>query len=302
MSADDLWDWLCNKLIVWALSNLQTLLTWWLTSDAYEVPLTGEKGGVLYDLRTHVNWLTAVMVFAGFLVAAFQIAIQRNGKPFRDILSQFFSLTIISLSVVTIANLALILMDRYCNWIITGMGPKNDDWINYWDSHLFDSLKDPDGSSSFIVAFFALAAALASVIQFALMFFRSAILIIIVGLLPPVAASRFTSYGNAAYRRMVHWGISFYLFQGVAATIYGVALKLLSSPYEADHLMGLALVGGAVFALPATLRAVAPGVPEDMSSFGIRQVGHFAAGGTAMNLSKGQGIWTRWTGIGKEKK
>ncbi|MEU9021789.1 hypothetical protein [Actinomadura sp. NPDC048394] len=298
MTPDDVWEWFCNKLLTWALSSLLTLLTWWLTSDAYEVPLTGDKGGVLYDLRAHINWLTAVMVFAGFLFAACKTAMQRNGQPFREIFSQFLSLVVISCSVVAIANLAFILMDRYSNWVITDLAPKQKDWSKYWNTRSYDSLKGHEAGTSFLVAAFALAALVSSVIQFILMMFRAGVLLIIVGVLPPVAASRFTSHGNAAYKSLVRLGISLWLFEGAAATIYAAALDLMASPYEADRLGGLALVGGAVFALPATLRALVPEVEEDNASFGIRQVGHFAAGGTAVTLSQGAGIWTRWTGIG----
>ncbi|WP_202126047.1 hypothetical protein [Actinomadura physcomitrii] len=298
MTPDDVWEWFCNKLLTWALSSLLTLLTWWLTSDAYEVPLTGDKGGVLYDLRAHINWLTAVMVFAGFLFAACKTAMQRNGQPFREIFSQFLSLVVISCSVVAIANLAFILMDRYSNWVITDLAPKQKDWSKYWNTRSYDSLKGHEAGTSFLVAAFALAALVSSVIQFILMMFRAGVLLIIVGVLPPVAASRFTSHGNAAYKSLVRLGISLWLFEGAAATIYAAALDLMASPYEADRLGGLALVGGAVFALPATLRAVVPEVEEDNASFGIRQVGHFAASGTSVTLSQGAGIWTRWTGIG----
>ncbi|WP_192808680.1 hypothetical protein [Actinomadura montaniterrae] len=298
MSPDDVWEWFCNKLLTWALSSLLTLLTWWLTSNAYGVPLTGEKGGVLYDLRAHINWLTAVMVFAGFLFAACKTAMQRDGQPLREIFSQLLSLVVISCSVVAIANLAFILMDRYSNWVITDLAPEQKDWSKYWNARSYDSLKGDEAGPSFLVAVFAFAALVSSVIQFILMLFRAGVLLAIVGVLPPVAAARFTLHGNAAYKSFLRLGVSLWLFEGISATIYAAALDLMASPYEADRLTGLALVGGAVFALPASMRAVVPAVKEDNASFGLRQVGHFAAGGTAVTLSQGAGIWTRWTGIG----
>ncbi|MGI5418986.1 G-protein coupled receptor [Actinomadura luteofluorescens] len=280
---NDAWAWLVNKLLDWALSTFQTFLTWWMSDSAYSVQLTGEKGGVLYMLREYTNWLVAAMAFAGFLVAAFRIAIQRKGEPFRQAMTQFFELAVIILTLATLVNLLNIAGDRYSHWIIEGMGPKDDAWIDNWKNGL-DLLGGDQGDTSFILAFFALAAALSSAIQFVLMLFRSGALIILVGILPALAAARFSTYGNAAYRQCVGLLVSFVVVKPVIATIDAGALALMASKFEADRLFGLALAAGSVFALPATMRAVMPAATEGLSFFGIRQVGHFTYGGTAMTM------------------
>ncbi|MFD0538389.1 G-protein coupled receptor [Actinomadura luteofluorescens] len=280
---NEAWAWLVKKLLDWALSTFQTFLTWWMSDSAYSVQLTGEKGGVLFMLREYTNWLVAAMAFAGFLVAAFRIAIQRKGEPFRQAMTQFFELAVIILTLATLVNLLNIAGDRYSHWIIEGMGPKGDAWIDNWKNGL-DLLGGDQGDTSFILAFFALAAALSSAIQFVLMLFRSGALIILVGILPALAAARFTTYGNAAYRQCVGLLVSFVVVKPVIATIDGGALALMASNYEADRLFGLALAAGSVFALPATMRAVMPAATEGLSFFGIRQVGHFTYGGTAMTM------------------
>ncbi|MEO3828174.1 hypothetical protein [Actinomadura sp. B10D3] len=293
---DAAWGWLVDKVKDWALSTFETLLLWWMSDTAYYVRMTGEKGGVLYSLREHLNWMIAVMAFAGFMVAAFRMAIERKGEPLKAALSHFVELAVIVLTLATAVNLANIAADRYSIWIIQDLMPEGG-LAKEWDKGV-DSLSMHKNDANFIVACFALFAAFSTVIQFLLMLFRSGVLIVLVGILPVVAASRFTSYGETAYRKCVHWLISFVLFKPVAATIYAAALKLMTSDNEADRLFGLALVAGAVFALPATMRAVMPGVAENNSFFGIRQVGHFAFGGTAVNVGKRTGFWTGLTGIG----
>ncbi|WP_303633811.1 hypothetical protein [Actinomadura madurae] len=293
---DEAWGWLVDKLKDWALSTFETFLLWWMSDTAYYVRMTGEKGGVLYSLREHLNWMIAVMAFAGFMVAAFRIAVQRKGEPFRAALSQFVELAVIVLTLATAVNLANIAADRYSAWIIKDMMPEGG-LAEKWDDGV-GVLQLHENDANFIVACFALCAAVSTAIQFVLMLFRSGVLILLVGILPAVAASRFSSYGDAAYRKCMHWLIAFVLFKPVAATIYAAALKLLVSDNEADRLFGLALIAGAVFALPATMRAVMPGVAENNSFFGIRQVGHFTFGGTAVNVGKRTGIWTGLTGIG----
>ncbi|GGT60722.1 hypothetical protein [Actinomadura citrea] len=295
---NEAWAWLVNKLLDWALSSFQTFLTWWMSDSAYSVNLGGERGGVLYMLREYTNWLTAAMAFAGFLVAAFRIAIQRKGEPFRQAMTQFFELAVIILTLATLVNLANIAGDRFSHWIIEGMGPKDDAWIENWKNGL-DLLGGDEGDTSFILAFFALAAALSSAIQFVLMLFRSGALIILVGILPTLAAARFSAYGNAAYRQCVGLLVAFTAVKPVIAVIDGGALKLMASEYEADRLFGLALAAGSVFALPATMRAVMPAATEGLSFFGIRQVGHFTYGGTAMTMrNRASGLFTGLMGGG----
>lgn len=296
---DQAWAWLVHKLIAWALSTFKTFLLWWMSDSAYDVQLTGEKGGLLYSLREYTNWLTAGMAFAGFLVAAFRIAIQRRGEPFRKALSQFVELAVIILTLASLVNLANIAGDRYSDWVIGGLKPSGDAWIDNWQKG-FDLLGGDQTDVSFIVAAFALGAAVATVIQFVLMLFRSGAMIILVGILPAVAASRFSAYGDAAYRKCIGLLISFIIVKPLIATIDGGALKLMASDYEADRLFGLALAAGSVFAMPATLRAIMPAVAENTGFFGVRQVGHFAFGGTATNAGRLTGFWSGTWGFAKQ--
>lgn len=282
--------WFIKGIVKGALESLQTCLTWWMSDTAYSVNFGGKsEGGVLNSLREHTNFLTAIGAFAGFLVAAFRVAVQRRGEPFRAALSQFVELVIIVFTLATAVNLGSIASDRYSTWILQDLAPQNGDWTANWTN----SLNWFNGTGTmFLLGFFALAALISSLIQFVLMLFRSGALIILVGTLPAVAASRFSSYGERAYRKSIGWLISWLVYKPVAATIYAAALSLMQSKSQADRLFGLALVGGAIFALPATLRAVMPSVAEDNSFFGVRQVGHFVFGGSSLNAVRGDNVWT----------
>ncbi|WP_173097454.1 hypothetical protein [Actinomadura verrucosospora] len=282
--------WFIKGVTKGALESLQTNLTWWMSDTAYSVNFGGkDEGGVLNALREHTNLFTTLGAMAGFLVAAFRVAIQRKGEPLREAIAHFFELAVIVFTLATAVNLASIASDRYSTWLLQDLAPKNGDWTANWTSNLnwFNG-----SGTMFLLGIFAIAALISSLVQFVLMLFRSGALIILVGTLPAVAATRFTSYGNRAYKKSVGWLISWILFKPVAATIYAAALSLMQSGSKADRLFGLALVGGAIFALPATLRAVMPSVVEDNSFFGVRQVGHFIFGGSALNAVRGDNVVT----------
>ncbi|MEU5993309.1 hypothetical protein ABZ806_30435 [Spirillospora sp. NPDC047418] len=293
---DALTGWFYKWVISSALSSLQTNLTWWMSDSDYSLNLAGDsETGMLNLLREHTNFLTYIGAFAGFLVAAFRVAIQRRGGPFREALSQFVELVIIVFTLATAVNLASIAGDRYSAWILKSVAPESGDWTAAWTS----GLNFYKGAGlSLLVVVFAAAALVSNLVQYTLMLFRSGILIILVGILPVLAASRFTSYGNRAYKRSLGWLASWILFKPTAATIYTAAEGLMQSNSQADRLFGLALVGGAIFTLPATLRAVMPAITEDNSFFSPRQVGHFMFGGGALNAVKGENLLTgSWAGV-----
>ncbi|MGP4027394.1 hypothetical protein [Actinomadura sp. 3N407] len=252
--------WLVEGMVRLSLDIFETVLAWWL-GDAIAPPLSGEQGGVLWFLRSHTNWLTVALAFSGLLIAAAKVALQRKGEPFRKALFQFIELAIVVSMLATAVHLATRAGDEYSTWILKEAQPVGDDWIDGWTSGL-DALGGEDANLGYaaLVFIFALFAIPASAIQFILLLFRSAILVVLVGIFPVLAAARFSSYGDRAYRTSIGWLISFIFYKPVAATIYAAAIKMLSSDYKADHVLGLALICCAVFALPATMRAVMPGV------------------------------------------
>ncbi|QKW33525.1 hypothetical protein HUT06_05340 [Actinomadura sp. NAK00032] len=276
-----------------AMEAFQMLMSWWI-GGSYNQNFADEKGagGVLYFLRTHTNWLATLMAFAGFIMAALRAAIQRKGEPFRAAFSNFFELAIIVLMLATVVQLASIAGDKYSTWILTQSAPKDSNWANQWVSEM-NAFQATGSMLLFgIFGFFVL---ISSIIQWGLMLFRSAAMVVLVGLLPVLAASRFTSYGEYAYKRALGWLVSWWAYGPVAATGAAAGQQLMQSDYKADQYAGMAFIVGMVFALPAVFSAIMPAVRDDNNFFSPRQVGHFMFGGTAVNAGKRNGIWSGMT-------
>ena len=285
--------WFARAFMDDALATFQMLTSWWI-GDSYNLNLADENGagGVLLFLRVHTNWLTASMAFAGFVIAAFRVAVQRKGEPLRAAFSQFFELAIIVLMIATVVHVASIAGDGYSSWILQVSAPKDDNWTEKWTDGL-GSLQT--GGTLFLFIIFGLFAMLSAIIQWGLMLFRSAAMVLLVGILPVLAASRFSSYGDYAYKRALGWLISWWAYGPVAATGAAAAQQLLQSDYQTDQYAGMALLIGMVFALPAVFSAIMPALREDNNSFGPRQVGHFLFGGTAVSVGRRTGIWSGMT-------
>ena len=290
---ESIFVWLTGQVMLAALETFQMLMSWWV-GDAYTQNLADGKGagGVLYFLRSHTNWLTALMAFAGFAFAALRAAVQRKGEPFRVAFSNFFELAVIVLMLATVVQLASLAADEYSSWVLAESMPKDGNWAKEWTEELNGVQQ---AGSLFLFAIFGIFVLISSLIQWGLMLFRSAAMVVLVGLLPLLAASRFSSYGEYAYKRALGWLISWWAYGPIVATGAAAGQQLLQSKYQTDKYAGMALIIGMVFALPAVFSAIMPAVRDDNNSFSPRQVGHFMFGGTAVNVGRRTGIWSGTT-------
>jgi hypothetical protein len=124
------------------------------------------------------------------------------------------------------------------------------------------------------------------------MMFRNGAMVALLGVLPVVAAARFSTYGNNAYRRSIGWVISFALYKPVGATVYAAGLEMATSGNASENFMGLFLLGGAVIVLPAIMRVIVPAVTESNSvgegvGSTLRKTAHLVYGSTAVNIGRG---------------
>ncbi|MFG2247879.1 hypothetical protein, partial [Spirillospora sp. NPDC048823] len=291
---DSILSWFTEQILLAAMDSFQMQMSWWI-GESYSQNFADRKGagGVLYFLRVHTNWLTSLMAFAGFIFAAFRAAIQRKGEPFRAAFSQFFELAIIVLMLATVVQLASIAGDRYSSWILWEAAPKDSNWTKKWNEELGPHQQ---AGTIFLLAIFGVFLTISSLIQWGLMLFRSAAMVVLVGIIPVFAASRYTSYGERAYKMAMGYLISWWAYGPIAATGAAAGQRLMASDYQADRFAGMALIIGMVFALPAVFSAIMPAVREDNNSFSPRQVGHFLFGGTAVNVGKLNGVWSGATG------
>ena len=111
----------------------------------------------------------------------------------------------------------------------------------------------------------ALIAILMTFVQVALMVVRSAMLVLLAGVLPLTASFTNTPTGNQWFRKSLGWLIAFILYKPAAALIYAAAFKLVGTDlFSKDDggiwsiMTGMALMIMALIALPALMRFIAP--------------------------------------------
>ncbi|GAA2427078.1 hypothetical protein GCM10010191_44800 [Actinomadura vinacea] len=282
-------DWFMGELTKSAVQMLQMLMTFWL--DIPTLPLSDRPGGTLTFLRERTGWLTAFTALIGLLVAAGRVAIQRKGEPFRAAFQDLVNLVVIVFALAAGVNLLNSAGDAYSTWILKSAEPGEGNWAIALSRgfRLLGTASNQQGIEWMILGGLMLTSLISSMIQFALMMFRNAIIVVLVGVAPLLAAARFTSHGNQAYKKALAWTFAFSFYKPIAATIYAGAFHMLRSESFVDSMMALFLISGAVFALPATMRVFVPWITE-VNSVGhsvagnARTAGHLVVGSTAANV------------------
>jgi hypothetical protein len=128
----------------------------------------------------------------------------------------------------------------------------------------------------------------AGVIQIVLMVVRSAMLILLLGVLPSAAAATNTEMGRSWFKRIIAWVLAFIHYKPVAAIVYATAIRLVANNNAPLHfdgknandvgslvmnvVTGLSMLVLALFALAALMRFIVPMVSATAGAAGAGMI------------------------------
>ncbi|WP_297556896.1 collagen-like protein [uncultured Actinomyces sp.] len=288
-----------NIIARWAQETLQglssTLLEVGSTWVGVEVPsLTGTEASVAF-VHSTTRILVLALAIGSLIVAGIQLAFARRGDGALQILQGFLTLAVVSSVSVATAQLLVEASDEFSSWIISLVveGDKGQ-----FASKIL-SVSNVTGALGLIVIIIGgLAALIANLIQIGLMFVRSSMLILLVGVLPLAGAAYFTKWGRAWLWKLIAWFFAFLMFKPAASIIYALAIKLVQGDHWTvftEHeltgfVTGVVMLVLAVLALPALITFMVPAT-EALSSGGSGAgVGAGAVLATgAMTVARGAG-------------
>jgi type IV secretion system protein TrbL len=248
-----------GKVLRWTLS-------WWVDMDS---PAIDQPGSVSTWLADRLLWLTLFAAVVGLLVGAARIALT-GPRAAREVVEGLTRLLVVAVVGVPVIAACTIAGDQFSEWILGQVDA----------TALGEGLFDVSGGQinaaygPAVLVIVALLGLLTGLVQILLLLVRAAMLVILAGVLPTMAASSFTETGLQAYKRAIAWTVAFLLYKPLAAIIYAAALKGMARP-EGDaapgpaetQIIGVLTLMLALVALPALMRVVAPAV------------GHVASGG-----------------------
>jgi type IV secretion system protein TrbL len=256
-----------GKVLAWTLS-------WWVHADS---PAIDQPGSVSSWLQGRLLWLTLFAAVAGLLVGAARIALT-GPRAAREVAEGLTRLLVVAAVGVPVIAACTIAGDEFSEWILSQVD------ANALGQGLFDvsgaQINAAYGPA--VLAIVALLGLLTGLVQILLLLVRAAMLVILAGVLPTMAASSLTETGLQAYKRAIAWTVAFLLYKPLAAVIYAAALKGMSRP-DADtapgpaetQIIGVLTLMLALVALPALMRVVAP------------VIGHVASGGAGRMVAGG---------------
>jgi type IV secretion system protein TrbL len=263
---------------------------------AWLIPTTAPSGSstTVGFLQSSTWYVVLTMAVASVILAGIRMAWTQRGEPIRDLLRSLLTLIMVSTIGLTVIQLAVSAGDAFsvgilnaatdCN-VAADTGTSSCFGTNVAAMVALSS-QSPIGTIGILIL--ALIAILMTFVQVALMVVRSAMLVLLAGVLPLTASFTNTPTGNQWFRKSLGWLVAFILYKPAAALIYAAAFKLVGTDLFAKDdggiwsvMTGLALMIIALIALPALMRFIAPMVaPAGGGAAGAAIVGGLAAVGS----------------------
>lgn len=262
---------------------------------AWLIPTTAPSGSstTVGFLQGSTWYIVLTLAVGSVIIAGIRLAWTQRSEPIRELLRSVLTLIMVSTMGLTVIQLAVAAGDAFSVWVLNNAtdcsvaadtGTSSCFGTNV-GSMIALTATSPIGTIGILIL--ALIAIFMTFVQVALMVVRSAMLVLLAGVLPLTASFTNTPTGNQWFRKSLGWLIAFIVYKPAAALIYAAAFKLVGTDlFSKDDgglwsiMTGMALMIIALIALPALMRFIAPMVsPAGGGAAGGAMVGAMAAVG-----------------------
>jgi hypothetical protein len=252
-------QWVVAQAVKFILESVGTL---WIRIPT--VPITEgpnfTKTSELTFVHGQLQWFVFAAGVVSVIIAGIRMAYHQRGEPLRDLFKSLLTLAMVSATGLALITLLTQIADALAeNLINASLGSSGDTFARRMSEFIVTPMTAPNASFAMVVVF-GVVAIITSFIQIVFMIVRSAMLILMAGVLPIAAAATNTEMGKAWFRKVVGWTAAFIAYKPLAALVYAAALSLAGNP-EGDLIKvatGVTMMALAVVALPALIRLVAP--------------------------------------------
>lgn len=273
---------------VFLITGASSLVAWLIPTTA-----PGGSSTTVGFLQGSTWYIVLALAVGSVIIAGIRLAWTQRSEPIRELLRSVLTLIMVSTMGLTVIQLAVAAGDAFSVWVLNNAtdcsvaadtGTSSCFGTNVAGMIALTSTS-PIGTIGILIL--ALIAILMTFVQVALMVVRSAMLILLAGVLPLTASFTNTPTGNQWFRKSLGWLIAFIVYKPAAALIYAAAFKLVGTDlFSKDDgglwsiMTGMALMIIALIALPALMRFIAPMVaPAGGGAAGGAMVGALAAVG-----------------------
>ena len=265
-----------NIIAQWAFNIIQdvssTLLkvgTVWIGVGTPS--LTGADSAVGF-IHSTTRLLVLALAIGSFMVAGIHLALSKRGEGAMNVLHALLALALVSSVSVGAGQLLVEASDEFSTWVI---GLVIDGDAGQFGVKILNVTGINGGLGLTVLIVGGLGALVANLVQIGMMFIRSSMLILLVGIMPVAAGAFSTKWGRAWLSKIIAWFFAFLMFKPAASIIYAVAIKLVQgeswSVGDGDELTrfitGVIMMVLAVLSLPALITFMVPAT-EALSSGG----------------------------------
>ena len=199
--------------------------TWWVKAPVPSLFVTSSPA---YKLQDYLRFLLAVVMIASLIVAGIKVIIDGRGDSLRQVAQSLVTVVVISGAGLTLASTLISIFDETAVWLLDSVTEESAETFGKRIIPvLWDSSQVPGGTTA--VLLLALAGTIANVIQMAMIWIRSILLMVIMGLAPIIASTISTSWGRAWAGKILGFFSGLVLYKLAVSVIYATTILFLTS-------------------------------------------------------------------------
>ena len=250
--------------------------TWWVKAPVPSLFITTSPA---YKLQDYLRFLLAAVMIASLICAGIKVIIDGRGDSLRQVAQSLVTVVVISGAGLVLASALISIFDDTAVWLLDSVTEESAETFGKRIIPvLWESTQVPGGTVP--VLLLALAGILANVIQMAMIWIRSILLMVIMGLAPIIASTISTSWGRAWAGKILGFFSGLVLYKLAVSVIYATTILFLTSESGLEgfvsFLVGVMLM---VFAAVCPFALVGLLVPTGaMSASSMGGVGGAATG------------------------
>lgn len=199
--------------------------TWWVKAPVPSLFVTMSPA---YRLQDYLRFLLAAVMIASLIVAGIRVVIDGRGESLRHVAQSLVTVVVISGAGLTLASALISIFDETAVWLLDTVTEESAETFGKRIiPALWESTRIPGGTVS--VLLLALAGIVANVIQMAMIWIRSILLMVIMGLAPIIASTIGTSWGRAWAGKILGFFSGLVLYKLAVSVIYATTILFLTS-------------------------------------------------------------------------
>lgn len=212
--------------------------TWWVKAPVPSLFVTTSPA---YRLQDYLRFLLAAVMIASLIVAGIRVVIDGRGDSLRHVAQSLVTVVVVSGAGLTLASTLISIFDETAVWLLDTVTEQSAETFGKRIiPALWESTHVPGGTVP--VLLLALAGILANVIQMAMIWIRSVLLMVIMGLAPIIASTIGTSWGRAWAGKILGFFSGLVLYKLAVSIIYATTILFLTSESGLDGFVSF-LVG-----------------------------------------------------------